>query len=234
MSTEEKLTAVAANVPKVYKAGKDQQRNDFWDSVQDFGNRTDYEYSFAGKSWTSDNFYPKYDMIIGTNTDNFRQMFYHSSELNIDLAERLEECGVVLDTSGAKTFYNTFRNAAITRLPVLNSQNTSELYATFGGGWLVTIDKLILKSDGTQSFTSTFYGCTSLKNIVVEGTIGNDFDIHWSPLTKASFTSIVNALSGTAEGKTVSFSQAAKEAVFTEEEWAALIGAKSNWTIALS
>jgi hypothetical protein len=61
-----------------------------------------------------------------------------------------------------------------------------------------------------------------------------NFNVHWSPkLSKASIESIINALSSTTSGLTVTISKTAKEAVFTTEEWATLIATKPNWTISL-
>jgi hypothetical protein len=61
-----------------------------------------------------------------------------------------------------------------------------------------------------------------------------NFNVHWSPkLSKASIESIINALSSTTSGLTVTISKTAKEAAFTSAEWSALIATKSNWTISL-
>ncbi|MFR8974816.1 MAG: hypothetical protein ACLVG9_02365, partial [Eubacteriales bacterium] len=53
-------------------------------------------------------------------------------------------------------------------------------------------------------------------------------------LTKSSITSVINGLSDTVTGKTATFNQTAKEAAFTNEEWAVLIGTKPNWTFSLA
>lgn len=96
---------------------------------------------------------------------------------------------------------------------------------------LKTISKLIVTDEVT--YTNWFAGCTALEDITIEGTIGNDISFSDCPLTKASITSIINALSGTVTGKTLSVKATAKQAAFTDEEWAALIGTKPNWTISL-
>lgn len=123
----------------------------------------------------------------------------------------------------------------ISAISVINFANASSLYAAFRSAKkLATIEKLILSSTTNQTFTLTFEECNKLKNIVIEGVIKNSIDIHWSPLTKASITSIINALSATTTGRTVTISQTAKNNAFTAEEWAALVATKPNWTIALS
>jgi hypothetical protein len=70
--------------------------------------------------------------------------------------------------------------------------------------------------------------------IFVEGSvIAVSINLQHSPLTKASFESVVAALSPTVTGQTATFSKKAKEAAFTADEWAALIATKSNWTFSL-
>ena len=74
-----------------------------------------------------------------------------------------------------------------------------------------------------------------LEHIRIEGVIRRSTSLRWSlVLKKESITSIIQALSDTAEGQTITFSQTAKQAAFTDSEWAALIGTKPNWTIALA
>ena len=77
-------------------------------------------------------------------------------------------------------------------------------------------------------------GCIELRNITFSGTIGKDIDFQKSTkLTKASIESIINALSSTASGVTVTFSQIAVNNAFSTDEWNALIATKPNWTISL-
>ncbi|MFR8974476.1 MAG: hypothetical protein ACLVG9_00545 [Eubacteriales bacterium] len=97
---------------------------------------------------------------------------------------------------------------------------------------LKTVSKLIVTDEVT--YTNWFAGCTALEDITIEGTIGNDISFSdCALLTKASITSIINALSGTVTGKTLSIKATAKQAAFTDSEWAVLIGTKPNWTISL-
>ena len=97
---------------------------------------------------------------------------------------------------------------------------------------LVTIPKLTLK--GNNGFTSTFENCTSLKNIVINGTIEKVINFQYSPLSRASIESVVNALSNTTSGLTVTFKETAVNNAFTPEEWEALTDEKPNWTFTLA
>lgn len=60
MSIPEKLTQIAENQQKVYDAGKAKEQNEFWEALQDGGNRSHYMYAFRGRYWTDDMYHPKY------------------------------------------------------------------------------------------------------------------------------------------------------------------------------
>ena len=107
-----------------------------------------------------------------------------------------------------------FTSSRITNTKVaINITASGEAYMTFYNCInLHTIPKLGVVEGLTYS--QTFYNCKALQNITIEGTIGNSFNIKWSPLTKASIESVVNALSDTATGKTVTFKKSAVEAAF--------------------
>ena len=97
---------------------------------------------------------------------------------------------------------------------------------------LRTIPKLIVSEKNT--FSGTFQGCTALVNVTVEGNFGSPVDFQWSTnLSKASITSIINALSTTTSGLSVTFSEMAVNNAFTADEWAELAATKTNWTINL-
>lgn len=111
-----------------------------------------------------------------------------------------------------------------------------------GSKYLHTIKKITLES-GTI-ISNWFDYCTSLVNLTIEGTIGqNGFNVSWSPLSKASLISVINALSDTTTGLTVTLRLAAVNTAFettagaadgsTSDEWTALIATKPNWTINL-
>lgn len=85
-------------------------------------------------------------------------------------------------------------------------------------------------------FSNTFLYCADLEEIrFVENTIKEVISFEsCKKLTKSSITSVINGLSDTVTGKTATFNQTAKEAAFTNEEWAVLIGTKPNWTFSLA
>ena len=108
---------------------------------------------------------------------------------------------------------------------------------------LTTIPQLDT-SNGTN-FGNMFYGCSALTNLTIAGSI-NTSGMNLksaTKLSKASITSVVNALSASASGKSITFSKTAIDSAFetssgaadgsTSDEWLNLIATKSNWTISL-
>ena len=103
--------------------------------------------------------------------------------------------------------------------------------------------KTMLRSNENTTFgANPFHSCTSLVNIKFSdekdklgaSVIGKNIDFHWSPLNKASITKIIEHLSDTANGTTLSLKQSAVESEFETSEWNEMVASKSNWTISLS
>ena len=205
-----------ANIEVTYNKswGMQHECDKFWYRLQhnrDNSPRTNYRYAFI--SMTEDMFYPRYD-IKPQGSAVF--MFAYGSFG--DIAARMEECNVTLDTSGVTAFGEWISYTdGITRLPTIDTRSSSDgglACFAYGAQGLVTIDKLILKDDGSQIFyANTFERCSKLKDITIEGSIGTGVvDFRWCPLTKASVISVVNALSPTVSGLTATFNKTAKEA----------------------
>ena len=148
----------------------------------------------------------------------------------------------------AQNLQFAFRYSNITDTKVAIYLNNT--YADSGAGifsnakQLKTIRKIVLTST-TPISSNMFSNCTALENLTVEGVIGqNGFNVQSSSLlSRASIISIINALSTTTSGLTVTLSRAAVNSAFetsdgaadgsTSAEWSAIIGARSNWTISL-
>jgi hypothetical protein len=233
----EKLTLIAENEQKVfdagYEKGKQAEYDAFWDDFQMRGTRSTYFYTFS--QFTDDIFHPKYDI---KPTANAGGMFASASI--VDLTQRLIDCGVKLDTQKAKNLTEAFAySTTITRIPIIDTSSSRNItYLCASCSSLVELEKLILKSDGSQAISDAFNYCSSLKNIVFEGVIGQDINFQWSTkLTKASIESIITHLSDTASGKTLTLSKTAVHNAFPDtsnnEEWGALVMAHQNWTITL-
>lgn len=216
---------------QAYEAGQKAEYDRFWDLFQQNGNRTSYNYAFSTGGWTDENFKPKYDIIASSGDRLFAQSGI------TDLVACLEFNGVTLDTSKVTIPTQLCGFCySLTTLPKIDLSSATTNAGTFADdGKLKTIEELVVSAN-TPFHSTTFRNCTSLENMIVTGTIGqSNFDVHWSTkLSKASIESIINSLSSTTSGLTVTISKTAKEAAFTDAEWATLIATKSNWTISLA
>ena len=207
----------------------DSHYDTFWDVFQEGGNRTGYSYGFSGVGWNDTIFKPKYD-IIAADADT---MFRHSHIA--DLKACLENSGVTIDfsrcTKASQTFGWCYWLSAVPKVDLSSSSTATSTFVDCVA--LKTIEEFVVGANTT--FNLTFRNCHELENLTMTGTIGqNGFDVqHSTKLSKTSIESIINALSSTTSGLTVTISKTAKEAAFTDDEWATLIATKSNWTISL-
>ena len=100
---------------------------------------------------------------------------------------------------------------------------------------LVKIQKIITNENVT--YTQWFGWCMALETIAFDGIIGKSIDFQYSTkLTKASILNILNALSPTITGQTLTLSKTAVTNAFgstTATEWTNLVATKTNWTISL-
>lgn len=229
MSTEtktiaEKLIDIADNVPKVYEAGKKAEYDAFWDRFQ--ASRDTFNSSitgtFNGRYWGFDNFYPKYDIkpVGGAGQYLFYAWENTYGDNRGSLKQRLEECGVVLDTSQATNLYGAFAYGRFTELPTIDcSLSASSSALVFGHcAGLETIEKIIVSEN--VSFTNWFLNDSGLMNIAFEGMIGQDIDFRYSKkLSADSIRSIITHLSDTAQGKTLTLSRTAVDTAIANGEF---------------
>ena len=240
MSIAKKFEVIA---DEVYEKGKKDEYDKFWDVFQNMGKRTNYKYGFAGHGWNSDNFYPKYDIVVTSGTNMFQE--FNGQEIKMfDLNERLNQLGIKFDTSAVANFDYMFYAIRTYSIPSINTKNATRLRCVYQNARKVkTIGTLILKDDGSQEFIDCFSNCGALENFTIEGTIGqNGFNVQWSTkLSGASIVSIIEALSTTTSGLTVTLSQTAvNNMVFpivgnkgTYNSWTDLEQSRTNWTISL-
>ena len=242
MSIADKIARAKADLDEVFEAGKQAEWNAYWDAYQDYGKRTGYNKAFAEKGWNDVTFKPKYDIrpswaIVET---------FNNCGIT-DLEAILQECGIVLDTSNNYNYSQSFASAKFTVLPeIVFSDFAGITYETFGNCTeLHTIRKINLKTGFDCAMNDTFKGCTALENVVFDGVIPKNINMQWSTkLSKASITSIINALSTTTSGLTVTLSATAVNNAFatstgagngsTSAEWLALVATRYNWTISLA
>lgn len=228
--------------------GKQAEYDKFWDTFQDGGNRNSYRNAFRGEGWTVDNFKPKYDIIPnykGTDEDAGQGIFIATRYVG-SLKKAFEEAGVKFDTQYVQKPNNMFDGATgITELPHIDLSSATSMSSVFYGCGAKTISVTLpdRELDYTNCFRSSY-----LENLEITGTLnGTNLNFQWSKkLSKEGITNIINALSTTTNGLTVTFSKTAVDKAFetssgandgsTSAEWDALGGTnrpRQNWTISL-
>lgn len=254
MSIADKYTTLTTEkIPKVYEAGYEKGKSEggdttaayeqgvadgkkseydaFWDSLQQNGTRTNYENGF--QAWEGVCFKPKYDLIIEgayAGTGLFRMA------KNFNLKKMTIDRGINLDFSNATKLNATFDRSLIGEIPPLDLRNCTNLaLAFYSMSWEkeeFTTKALVLNNLRADcTFDRTFTGSKHLESIIIEsGTIGqNEFNVKdCTKLSKASITSIVNALSPSTSGLTVTLSKTAVESAFVTTEGEAKISISSK------
>lgn len=229
------VTGHAAGLTAGVGQGKQEASDLFWDTFQENGGRTRYNYAFSSQGWTNALFKPKYPIVA---VGDAGYMFDGCGLVDFDFVEK----GIVLDTSGATSLTYAFRNCkGLKRLGVLDCTGCKDLNRLFYSCAVESIDRFIVSENITYSVP--FEYATHLKNITVEGVVGNTVSFSYCPLSRKSVQSIMAALSDTAAGKTVTFRKTAVDTAFetaegasdgsTSEEWLALVATKPNWTVSL-
>lgn len=247
MNLAEKLTTIAENEQLVANAnaeleealysksegGKDWY-NTFWDEFQQNGTRYHYNTGFGGRGWTDELFKPKYN-IIPKGTNNAAYIFQMTGIK--DLKGCLEKQGVILDlTQSTGSAAGMFSNTLLEYMPEINISS----YNTFANGFtyssnLKRVEKIIVPAS-IQNYGNAFVSCYKLEHIIFEGEIASSIKFNdCSLLDKESIVSIVNCLSNTTTGYSLTLNKTAVEAVFTNEEWEEFLDKanKPNWTISL-
>lgn len=217
-----------------YTEGKEAEYNAFWDMVQDYGNRRNYECFCSG--WNTEEVNNKYQII----TVALYRTFVNAKKLKTvpvvespngsfdNCYQAFSECNDLEEIPFAIKVVSTNINA-------LNNMcmNCYELI------------RLHLELDGTEYvFNYTFANCRSLTELIISGPItSSGFDVGDCPLNRESLESVIGALSGTAYGKSITVSKMAVNNAFetstgaadgsTSPEWFALVETKPNWTIVL-
>lgn len=189
-----------------YDAGKLAEWSEFWDSVQQYGNRTCYSFMFGSDVWNDRTFKPKYDLV----PINDASFMFNTSEIT-NLTKILKECGVKLDTSNITDYTSLFSDSKFTHIPAIDFIGITNLGTIHKDVFsnnpdLIEIEKL--KVYENTGFSRSFTKLTNLENITIEGTIAMDgYNFQWSNnLTYDSLKSIINALkdlTGTGESRTI-------------------------------
>lgn len=222
-----------------YEDGKKSEYDAFWDAVQVKGTRTDYSYCF--RYWGGEYIRPKYKVV----PTDARFMICTCPEL-----KKIESAYFDLSNFKGTHGYNFNSCDNLEEVEDIGLQPSTIYDHTFA--WCYKLRKVAcIRLDENTNVTNLLYSCNALEDVTIEGTIGQDgLNLrHSTMLSKASITSIINHLSDTASGKTLTLSITAVSSAFGAsamdwdgdgtidgwvggtEEWNALISSKSNWNI---
>ena len=205
-----------------FDSGKEAQYNEFWDGVQDKGNRTNYQYAFL--RWGNETIKPKYPIIVDDIGCIFRN------------CEKLKQLPVVKPlgdgfTNMLQSFQNCFELETIPFVletsPTAASVSMQQTFAY--SPKIKTIS--CLKVNGNEVWKWTFDDCFALENLTIQGTIATSgVDLRDSTkLTHKSLMSVINALkdySGTSTTCSITFGAtnlakltAAEKKIATDKGW---------------
>ena len=258
----DKLREIAENEQKVYDAGRaagyhtgyntgyehgeaagveygrQAEHSDFWDIYQNYGNRKYYDSAFCESGnyaqWRYGTTYrPKYPIKPGTASSMFsitRLPYEAIHAVDFSRCTEFRLCFTYY-SGGKKIPPIDLRVATVTQNMFAWSSNLEE------------IEELLVTE--STPYSACFTGCSNLKEVRFNGTIGqNGLDFRGSPLlSKESIKNVVEHLSDSTAGLTLTFSLAAVNKAFeTSEgendgewsgEWTAVVATKQNWTISL-
>lgn len=230
MSIAEKLTKVAENQQKVFEAGKKSEYDFFWDGLQDKGKRRMYSSTFQG--WTDEMFYPKYDLVFGTQSTGQ----FHFAKIK-DLSRRLEECDVTMRfaTNSLQSFFNQCTSTSCPTLDFshVTGNNTVSMQYTFQAA--SNLRRIHLKNARLAYYQNPFSGCNSLEEIVLENVVFTATSVSGlsladsTKLTKESLLAVINALQQTTNTVTFTFGTT-NLAKLSDAEIA--IATQKGWTVA--
>ena len=195
-----------------YEKGKDEggviDYDTFWDSFQNHGEPTDYEYAFSYGRMPNEIYNPKYPIVCSNGNAYARFIFFNNTSIT-DTKVPIDVTAITTGTVLQQTFVCYKVVSALERIAELRvAEHTDYPY--------------------------TFMGCNKLKSLTIVGTIGKSINLGECPLDDKSIESVYEALSTNATGQTCTLKKSAVNAIYTTEEWQALTDAKSNWTFTLA
>ena len=235
-----KITGTAKTTEEIEADGAENEKKRFWDILQDYGNRSTWTYAFY--QWRVDIIDPQYDITPINATNMFQGIIgYGDKKLNVPELEARN--GIKFDFSKCTTMPNMIAWSAVEDLGFIDTTSATNCGSTFSNSSTLKRLSIAIKEDGSQNFSGGFDYTRELEDFtVVSGVFGSNLNFQWAHyLSKASITNIINHLSDTTSGLSVTFSYNAVFNAFVDKstgtlgsEWRDLIATKTNWTINLN
>lgn len=225
----DKLGNVAGNIPKVYASGYDTGYSMGNAEGYQHGETIGYELGFeSGKHAEYDTFWNNFQ-----NNGN-RTTYAHAFRTGWRDSIYNPKYPIVCNGNNTATQAYSYAGLSDTKVPITISGNNASVFYSAG---IVTIHSLDI-SGVTTNISDWFTGCTKLVHITFVGEIPHSTNFKDCPLDAPSFVSIVEHLSPSATGKTLTVkSSAVNNADWSTTDyasWDALIATKSNWSFSLA
>lgn len=181
---------MASGVGEVFEAGKKAEYDAFWDRIQQNGNRDFYEYGFY--YWDSEYIRPKHKVVTSNRSRNLCVFAYNRALKKIE-KEYFDLSNYIPSNDSVNGNYYLFYSCeALEEIEDIGIQAGGYYYAFNSCPKLKRIEVMRCREDGI--YTVPFTACYDLTDITIEGVIGTNFPIPFSPLSPASLKSIIKHL----------------------------------------
>ncbi len=193
MTTGEKFEKVA---DAVYDKGRTDEWSDFWDALQNNGNRVNYDYVFysaiSQPVWTDETLRPKHSMQPTTANRAFRYSRITS------LKALFDDRGIELDFSKSTHCGFLFANSSVTEVGTIDLSSVTAVDNSTGiFSYCQRLERVALfrpSPNFTAGYGNAFAYCEKLKHITIEGSLIKTVSFSSSPLTVESMKSIITHL----------------------------------------
>ena len=229
----------------IFDEGKQSEYDRFWDAFQDNGNRTDYANAFIDFGWQPDTLRPKYTCKVVQGGGMFTRCYWRRP----NIVEPMDISHISIDVTEATNCGAMFANANIKAVTLIFGDKITSLNNAFtkGSGDGKPMEITLLVPNPNCDWTNAFAYHNVKELNLLEGTVigTGGFNVQWATgLSKANITSIINALSDSTNGLSVTLSTAAVAEAFRtpgstlpdgvlSKEWKSLVTTKPFWNIIL-
>lgn len=184
---------MAYYVDIAYQRGQSSTWDEFWDSMQGEGRRSNYTGAFEGIGWTEVTLKPKYNM----RKIQYASRMFRMCRVEQSFDDYFWNMGIEISFSQCVQMDSCFASSFWTKIDYLETELCDNLEYLFSGCTKLTKVGLYLKNDGSQNLYNTFNKCSALTDVsIYYGKIGFDgVDFSGCPnLTVQSLVNIFNAL----------------------------------------
>ncbi len=203
----DQIEGLATKIGKTFEAGRLAEYDAFWDSYQNYGNRTNYIYAFAGHGWRR--LKPKYPILFGKEYNDTNNTFV---EFGRDATNENEWINLddfaKTDFSQATAAVGTFNSSCFNTVRV-DFNNVLQGSSCFN---YARIKNLYIRlSEKCTTAYQMFTNMSYTENIIFteDSVLNYSFDFRQSTkLTHDSLMSIINALKDGVSGLTCSLGAA--------------------------